>query len=604
VDCFRNCTGDIVSNFLKVLHHDILQPLLRPPSCPPNCRCTCFLVQDGAYLVHSDTVRASCLCMHAGLVLAVKQVDKEDDEIVVDVMRSMLSIFGAVSFGQEVTATKTPQSHLAIFEFFSIRDAAQAVEAVGNRSGSSFSLFLINSDGSPARVPPPMQLLGASLETTPSQISTHSERTGSSSVPLPHDDVADMQRTSHALFSSDSSHVAFLAAAHMHAQNSPLPPLNSAPSRVLPSVPVPPLALSHDWPVHQGVHMMQSMPVQQPPSRTPADFLNTFDPNEAAAGGARARTTIMIRNIPCRWTAVDLLSVLFHIIDGTWDLLYMPCTNTAVANAGYAFMNFCTPQDTLRLYNAMHGHQWPHTRSGKICEIRYARIQGRQLLTHLNSSEPSGAAAFRGYLAYPSGGTVVIHGPDNAQPALPMHPGMHITLSGMQGAQQSMDTMQYTLRSMPPAYAQGVPTNMPPRPQHVQCVPGMVSQLGGSNTAVADNTARPQELEAYTDVAQSTWPMHSTAYSTVMLPSTQYAMQMQPVGVGLSTTHGMVRSPLSPLCGCRFACEVLLPSDSCPARQLLQEIRSQEMLQDQCCPYLVHALSSVLIVLLISTLWL
>ena len=295
--------------------------------------------------------------------------------------------------------------------------------------------------------------------------------------------------------------------------------------------------------------MMPGMPLQPggvplpPPSRRPADFLTTFDPNEAVAGGVRARTTVMIRNIPCRWTADDLLSVLSPVIDGTWDLLYMPCKNTAVANAGYAFMNFCTPQDTLQLYNSMHGHQWPHTRSGKICEIRYARIQGRQLLTHLNSSDPSGAAAFRGYLAYPSGGTVVIHGPNNALPALPMHPGMHAPMPGMQGAQQAMAASQYALRGMPPAlaYAPNAPPGGVPRPA-AQYAPGAVP--GGGNTAIMDNAVWPQDREGYSDAAAGGWPSQQPAYC-VAPPAGQYGVQMQPVGVAMPVTRGMVRG-LSP----------------------------------------------------------
>lgn len=77
-------------------------------------------------------------------------------------------------------------------------------------------------------------------------------------------------------------------------------------------------------------------------------------------------------------------------------------------------MNFKTASDTLNLYAAMHGRSWPNTRSSKICEIRYARIQGRHLLSHLFASDTQGApsAAFRGYLAFPAHGSVVVHGPE------------------------------------------------------------------------------------------------------------------------------------------------------------------------------------------------
>lgn len=238
----------------------------------------------------------------------------------------------------------------------------------------------------------------------------------------------------------------------------------------------------------------------------------------------RARTTVMIRNIPCRWTADDLLSVLSHVIDGTWDLLYMPCKNTAVANAGYAFMNFCSSQDTLRLYSAMHGHQWPHTRSGKICEIRYARIQGRQLLTHLNSSDPSGAAAFRGYLAYPSGGSVVIHGPNNAQPALPLHPGMPMPiLSGP----PTMDASQYAAQGAPYALPYAAASSMVrPGAPAMHYVQGMAPSTG-SNTSIAENAVRPHEMEASGEAGVASWPPQAPAHCGPV-PTAQYAMQLQP----------------------------------------------------------------------------
>ena len=482
----------------------------------------------------------------AGLVVAVKQVDQEDEEIVVDDMKSMLSIFGAVAFGQQVKLPGGPKAHLAVFEFYSIRDAAQAVEAIGNRSGSNFSLFLINRDGTPARHPPPTvpsAAMGGSLEGG-SQLSSHSEPSAhSSSVHLAKDDQADAQRVPVPVYSNDAPHVSLLAAAQMHAQSSPL--ATSKPG--LAHMPPP-----QEWPAPHGVPMMPGMPMPPggvpPPTCRPADFLTTFDPSEAVAGGMRARTTIMIRNIPCRWTADDLLSVLSHIIDGTWDLLYMPCKNTAVANAGYAFMNFCTPQDTLRLYNAMHGHQWPHTRSGKICEIRYARIQGRKLLTHLNSSDPSGAAAFRGYLAYPSGGAIVVHGPNNAQPALPMHPGMHVPMPGMQGPQHAMDASQHALRGMVPAlaYAQPVPASAAVRPP-VQYGPGMAA--AGGSTAIMDNAVRLQDPEGFGEAAAGSWPMQPPAYCAPV-PAAQHAMHMLPV------TRGMVWPPptLPPVSASQAAC--------------------------------------------------
>ena len=354
----------------------------------------------------------------------------------------MLTVFGSVASSRSIpmptqggspASPPSPSITLALFEFYSIHDAAAAVEAIGSRARSSFSLYLVSSDGT---------LLSPADPRFPARLTVRSSSAGESSIPSFSSDRAGSTSAAVAAM----SHPAAAAGAlpedaqehpplpHSHSMPDsnafaqiPFPAFSSTPR----SYPQPPMQQAYGappWLPSGPPHMQPPIPgpLNMPPGARgmqgaprpgrQADFLTTFDPNEAAVGGPRARTTVMIRNIPCRWSAEDLLSVLAHVIDSSWDLLYMPCKTAEVANAGYAFMNFCSSQDTLRLFNAMHGRQWPHTRSGKICEIRYARIQGRQLLTHLNSGDSLNASAFRGYLAYPSGGSIVVHGPDSSVP--------------------------------------------------------------------------------------------------------------------------------------------------------------------------------------------
>lgn len=405
----------------------------------------------------------------AGFVLATKQVE-EGESVTIDSIRAMLTVFGSVASSRSIPMphpTGSPTSHsspnitVALFEYYSIHDAAAAVEAIGSRARSSFSLYLVAKDGtllSPADPRFPARLTVRSSSAGESSIpSFSSDRAGSTSAA-----VAAMGHSAAGQITDDSQEHPPLPHSHslpeanafsqIPAQIS-FPPFSSTP-RSFPQ-PMPQQYGAQQWMPGAPPHMQppipgslnmppgtRSMHAAQRPGRQ-ADFLTTFDPNEAAVGGPRARTTVMIRNIPCRWSAEDLLSVLAHVIEGSWDLLYMPCKTAEVANAGYAFMNFCSSQDTLRLFNAMHGRQWPHTRSGKICEIRYARIQGRQLLTHLNSGDSLNASAFRGYLAYPSGGSIVVHGPDSSVPpnmANPMasHAPMRLDPAGFppRGAQR------------------------------------------------------------------------------------------------------------------------------------------------------------------------
>ncbi|CAD8085476.1 unnamed protein product [Paramecium primaurelia] len=92
------------------------------------------------------------------------------------------------------------------------------------------------------------------------------------------------------------------------------------------------------------------------------------------------RTTIMIKNIPNKYTVQmlqDLIDLKHHDL---YDFLYLPIDFKNKCNMGYAFINFIHPLYIVQFYKDFHDNGWPHFNSEKICELRYARIQGRQAL--------------------------------------------------------------------------------------------------------------------------------------------------------------------------------------------------------------------------------
>jgi len=56
-------------------------------------------------------------------------------------------------------------------------------------------------------------------------------------------------------------------------------------------------------------------------------------------------------------------------------------------NLGYAFVNLISHLDVLQFHHNLHGRAWSTFNSSKICELAYARIQGKQnLIAHFQHS--------------------------------------------------------------------------------------------------------------------------------------------------------------------------------------------------------------------------
>uniref|UniRef100_A0A6N2MNH0 RRM domain-containing protein n=1 Tax=Salix viminalis TaxID=40686 RepID=A0A6N2MNH0_SALVM len=126
------------------------------------------------------------------------------------------------------------------------------------------------------------------------------------------------------------------------------------------------------------------------------------DDSMAETSGSESRTTVMIKNIPNKYSQKLLLNMLDnHCINcneqiangddqplSSYDFLYLPIDFNNKCNVGYGFVNMTSPQAAWRLYKAFHNQHWEVFNSRKICAVTYARIQGLEALKeHFKNSK-------------------------------------------------------------------------------------------------------------------------------------------------------------------------------------------------------------------------
>ncbi|KAL6865174.1 hypothetical protein ACP4OV_016325 [Aristida adscensionis] len=105
------------------------------------------------------------------------------------------------------------------------------------------------------------------------------------------------------------------------------------------------------------------------------------------AKGEDLRTTLMIKNIPNKYTCKLLLTVIDENHRGTYDFIYLPIDFKNRCNVGYAFINMNDPQHIIPFYKTFNGKKWEKFSSEKVASLAYARIQGRNaLIAHFQNS--------------------------------------------------------------------------------------------------------------------------------------------------------------------------------------------------------------------------
>ena len=89
------------------------------------------------------------------------------------------------------------------------------------------------------------------------------------------------------------------------------------------------------------------------------------------------KTTLMIKNIPNRYTKEMMLETIDKKFKDAYDFFYLPIDFDNNCNVGYAFINFVDLRYIEGFHNEFNGTHWSNFKSDKICEITYARIQGK-----------------------------------------------------------------------------------------------------------------------------------------------------------------------------------------------------------------------------------
>ena len=100
------------------------------------------------------------------------------------------------------------------------------------------------------------------------------------------------------------------------------------------------------------------------------------------------RTTLMIKNIPNKYTLSTFLDDINVHFKNTYDIFYLPIDYINKCNLGFAFINFVEPFHIILFYEMYRGKKWKKFNSDKICELLYAKIQGRnELISHFEKGK-------------------------------------------------------------------------------------------------------------------------------------------------------------------------------------------------------------------------
>ncbi|CAK0860326.1 unnamed protein product [Prorocentrum cordatum] len=97
-------------------------------------------------------------------------------------------------------------------------------------------------------------------------------------------------------------------------------------------------------------------------------------------------TTLMLRNLPRRYTQEQLLREIQDVVGTTVDynLLYVPWDSRDNCNVGYAFLNCCDAEGAERCRMIFNGYYFCRSAKQKQCSVFTAHIQGLESnLIHL-----------------------------------------------------------------------------------------------------------------------------------------------------------------------------------------------------------------------------
>jgi len=101
---------------------------------------------------------------------------------------------------------------------------------------------------------------------------------------------------------------------------------------------------------------------------------------ENILNGKDTRTTLMIRHIPNKYNIHTFIEDMNVEFQGKFDLIYLPLDYYNNCNLGFAFINFVESYHILHFYDLFRGKTWKRYNSEKVCELSYAKYQGKNEL--------------------------------------------------------------------------------------------------------------------------------------------------------------------------------------------------------------------------------
>ena len=160
-----------------------------------------------------------------------------------------------------------------------------------------------------------------------------------------------------------------------------------------------------------------------------SEFVFSVDETESTG-----KTTVMIRNIPNKYSQDFLLGLLEAAgLNGSFDFFYLPVDFRNRCGLGYAFVNFVSFSAAVKAYKHFHNHRWDEFtgdfNSRKVCQVSYARVQGRDaLVQHFKTAKfPSSDPEFCPLVYSTTPGTEE-EGGGGAHSPLPIH--AHLEMIG------------------------------------------------------------------------------------------------------------------------------------------------------------------------------
>ncbi|CAD7941585.1 unnamed protein product [Amoebophrya sp. A25] len=167
------------------------------------------------------------------------------------------------------------------------------------------------------------------------------------------------------------------------------------------------------------------------------------------------KTTLMLKNLLASQTQRDLLDLFAtrQFVPGrSFDFFYLPMDFRSRSNYGYCFINFVTVSESRRFYATFNQASLPVSAPRKVCEVTYARVQGRknnieQFRNSPINSIPAEISHYRPIIFDTRGNILPFPEPDQPLPALQLRdarkktfaPGGVDPLDGANGCSQHLE---------------------------------------------------------------------------------------------------------------------------------------------------------------------